>query len=143
VQARGQVRTRCRTKKQKRLYWRGLLDLPLPKPSGETTKKENAMPRKKKRNVDYKADLQADLRADAEFAAEYLSAAYADSRGAFLVALRDVAEARKGISKIASVAKLNRESLYRALSESGNPTFCTLGSIWEALQLGVKFYAKR
>jgi probable addiction module antidote protein len=59
------------------------------------------------------------------------------------VALRDVAEARKGISKIASVAKLNRESLYRALSESGNPTFCTLGSIWEALQLGVKFYAKR
>jgi probable addiction module antidote protein len=117
--------------------------LKLLKSSGEITKKESVMRKKKQRNLEYKADLLADLRDDAEFAAEYLSAAYADSHGAFLVALRDVAEARKGISKVASLAKVNRESLYRALSESGNPTFCTLGSIWDVLQLGVQFYAKR
>lgn len=46
------------------------------------------------RNPDYKADLLADLRDDPVYAAEYLSAAYDDSQEAFLVALRDVAEAK-------------------------------------------------
>ena len=45
------------------------------------------------RNEDYKADLLAELRSDPQYAAEYLTAARADSNEAFLVALRDVAEA--------------------------------------------------
>jgi probable addiction module antidote protein len=102
----------------------------------------NKMRRKKQRNLDYKADLLADLRGSAEYAAEYLSAAHADSRGAFLVALRDVVEARKGIAKIALQAKVNRESLYRTLSERGNPTLATLNSIWDVLGLDVLFKAR-
>jgi DNA-binding phage protein len=54
---------------------------------------------KVKRGEDYKSDLLADLRNDPEYAAEYLAAAKADSAEAFLVALRDVAAARKGARK--------------------------------------------
>jgi probable addiction module antidote protein len=97
------------------------------------------MRKKKLRNLNYKADLIADLRASAEFAAEYLSAAHSDSRGAFLVALRDVVEARKGIAKVAAQAKVNRESLYRCLSDVGNPTLSTLNSIWDVLGLEIEF----
>jgi probable addiction module antidote protein len=89
------------------------------------------------RNVDYKADLLADLRDDLGFAAEYLSAAYADSQEAFLVALRDVAEAQKGITKVAAQAKVNRENLYRTLSRHGNPTLNTVGSVLDVLGLKV------
>jgi DNA-binding phage protein len=49
-----------------------------------------------RRSEDYLADLLAELRRDPEFATEYLSAAKADSNEAYLVALRDVAEAGKG-----------------------------------------------
>ena len=92
--------------------------------------------------MNYRADLIADLRESAEFAAEYLSAAYSDSRGAFLVALRDVVEARKGIAKVAAQARVNRESLYRCLSDAGNPTLNTLNSIWDVLGLEIEFKAK-
>lgn len=92
--------------------------------------------------MNYRSDLIADLRESAEFAAEYLSAAYSDSRGAFLVALRDVVEARKGMAKVAAQAKVNRESLYRCLSDAGNPTLSTLNSIWNVLGLDIEFKPK-
>jgi probable addiction module antidote protein len=100
------------------------------------------MRKKKQRNLNYKADLLADIRESAEFAAEYLSAAYSDSRGAFLVALRDVVEATKGVGKVAAQAKVNRESLYRSLSEVGNPTLSTLNSIWDVLGFEILFKPK-
>ena len=53
----------------------------------------------------------------------------------FLLALRDVAVA-KGMRKIASKAKLNRESLYRMLSDQGNSE---LSSLWALLKtMGIK-----
>jgi probable addiction module antidote protein len=91
------------------------------------------------RNLDYKSDLQDDLRNDPEFAAAYLSAAMGDSSGAFLIALRDVAEARKGMSRLAAAANVNRESLYRSLSKGGNPRFDTFTAIIGALGLQLKF----
>jgi DNA-binding phage protein len=74
-----------------------------------------------RKNEDYKADLLADLRDDLGYAAEYLSAAYADSPEAFLVALRDVAEAQQGIANVAKQARVNRENLYRTLSSVATP----------------------
>jgi probable addiction module antidote protein len=85
------------------------------------------------RNLNYKADLLEDLENDPGFAAAYLSAAIADSREAFLIALRDVTEAQKGMSQLANEAKVNRENLYRTLSEDGNPRFSTLESVLNAL----------
>jgi probable addiction module antidote protein len=94
------------------------------------------------RNEDYKADLLVDLRSSLGYATEYLSAAYADSPEAFLVALRDVAEAQKGMARVAKKARVNRENLYRTLSERGNPTLNTVGSVLEALGIAVKFEPK-
>ena len=91
------------------------------------------------RNLDYKADLLADLRDDLGFAGEYLSAAYADSQEAFLVALRDVAEAQKGIARVAAQANVNRENLYRTLSKEGNPRQNTVRSVLDVLGLKVLF----
>lgn len=53
---------------------------------------------------------------DPEETAAYLDAGLEDGDPqVFLLALRDVAEAR-GISKLATETKLNRESMYRMLS---------------------------
>jgi probable addiction module antidote protein len=96
-----------------------------------------------RRGVDYKTDLLSDLRNDKEYAAEYLSAAYADSPEAFLVALRNVAEAQKGIAKLAAKARLNRENLYRMLSPKGNPQLKGLGAVLKVLGYRTVFQVER
>lgn len=88
----------------------------------------------------YRDDLLSDLR-NGEYAAEYLTAARKESREAFLLALRDVAEARMGMKVIASEAGVNRENLYRMLSKQGNPRLSSLDAILEALGLGYCFTA--
>jgi probable addiction module antidote protein len=88
---------------------------------------------------DYKADLLRDLRNDPEYAAQYLSAAKQDSKEAFLIALRDIAEARLGLSRIARAARVNRESLYRTLSAEGNPTLTTLDAVLAVLGFETDF----
>jgi probable addiction module antidote protein len=75
---------------------------------------------------------------DPEYAALYLNDALHDgSVEEFLLALRNVVRANQGMSKIASDTELGRESLYKALSESGNPQFITINKIISAL--GLKF----
>lgn len=53
----------------------------------------------------------------------------------FLLALRNVAEAH-GMKKLAVTSQLNRESMYRMLSEQGNPQLSSLTTILK--QLGLK-----
>jgi probable addiction module antidote protein len=82
------------------------------------------------------------LEKDPAFAAEYLRIAFEemDEQGgevAFLTALRHVVEARGGMAAIAEKAQLSRESLYRALSPSGNPTLKTLCAVVHAT--GIRF----
>src|SRR5688500_6948835 len=50
---------------------------------------------------------------------------------ALLLAMRYVAEAR-GFSSVAHAAGLNRESLYRMLSNGGNPRLSSMVSLFEA-----------
>lgn len=54
-------------------------------------------------------------------------------------ALGDIARA-KGMSQVAKEAGLSRESLYRALSEGGNPSFSTVLKVARAL--GVRLHAQ-
>lgn len=54
-------------------------------------------------------------------------------------ALGDIARA-KGMSQVAKEAGLSRESLYRALSEDGNPSFATVLKVARAL--GVRLHAQ-
>ena len=49
-------------------------------------------------------------------------------------ALNDIARA-KGMTQIARDAGLGRESLYKALSSSGNPEFATIMKVMKALGL--------
>ncbi len=52
---------------------------------------------------------------------------------AFLLALRDVAEAQGGLLKLAERTKLNRQNLYKTLSAKGNPKLETVGAILRGL----------
>lgn len=65
---------------------------------------------------------------------EYLNAALEDSDPrVLLLALRNVAIARGGMAKLAESTGLNRESLYKALSENGNPHYGTIAIILHGL----------
>lgn len=83
------------------------------------------------------------MRDDPAFAQELLEECMASvdepgGREALLSTLRCYAEA-KGMSTIAQQTGLSRESLYRSLSPSGNPTLKTLLALLKAmgLRLGV------
>jgi probable addiction module antidote protein len=69
-------------------------------------------------------------------AAAFLNAARRDSLEMFLVALRKVAQAHQ-MARVAKDANIQRETLYRSLSEAGNPTVNTLESILAAVGLGI------
>jgi probable addiction module antidote protein len=85
------------------------------------------------RSSSYKEALYQDLQDDEE-ALMYLQTALEDSREAFLVALRNVADARQ-FAKVARDSELDRVNLYRMLSENGNPTLSSLEKVLHALGL--------
>ena len=67
--------------------------------------------------------------------AAYITAALESGDPAFVRdALGAVARAR-GMAQIAKTAELNRESLYKALGEAGNPEFATVMRILQAMGL--------
>ena len=73
----------------------------------------------------YEDGLKAALM-DPDEAAAYLDSALEENdQGVFLLALRDLAEAR-GFSQVAQETLLNRENLYRMLSSTGNPKLSSL-----------------
>lgn len=82
----------------------------------------------------YKRGLLERL-ADPEYSAGYLSACAEEGQDAFLLGLRDVAEAMGGVGQLADDAELNRESLYRMLSQDGNPKLSSLFAVLEAFGL--------
>ena len=50
-----------------------------------------------------------------------------------MLALRNVTEARGRVSELARQVNMGRTSLYKALSEEGNPTLGTVGTILRGL----------
>ena len=90
----------------------------------------------------YREDFARSLRRPKE-AARYLNAALEDGdRKVFLLALRDVALAWGGMTKLARQAKLNRENLYRMLSQNGNPGLVGLGGLLAAMGLRLAIQTK-
>jgi probable addiction module antidote protein len=100
--------------------------------------KENAM--KYAAAVSHHDWLIKRLKADPEEASGYLNAALeAGDKKAFLMALKNVVEARGGMTRIARSCKINRVSLYKMLSSNGNPGF---GNILVLLRMiGIHFKA--
>ncbi len=94
------------------------------------------------RSRSYQAKLLEDLR-NPEEAAAYLDAALEEGDcELFLLALRNVAEVQGGLSKLAEDTQLNRENLYRMLSDKGNPEFYSLYTLLHALGLRLAVEAK-
>jgi probable addiction module antidote protein len=89
-----------------------------------------------KRTKDHQAWLVMKL-ADPAMAARYLNSALEDSLEMFLEALRDVAQAKQ-MTKVARMAKVTRESLYKLTTVTGNPTIGNLYSVLRALDLDLK-----
>jgi len=96
-----------------------------------------------KKRTAYQPALIESLR-DAGEAKEYLNAALEeDDPELFLLALRNVAEAQGGMGQLAEKAKLNRESLYKMLSERGNPELRSLDALLHALGFRLAVTATR
>ncbi len=84
-------------------------------------------------------DVAEHLETEADMAA-YLDAALEDGDVALVVAaLGDIARA-KGMSQVARDAGVGRESLYKALSPTGNPEFATILKVVRAL--GLQFHVQ-
>ena len=91
----------------------------------------------------YKERLLESLK-DPEAAAQYLTACLEDrDPEVFLLALRDVAEARGGMGRLSRETRLNRESLYRMLSKSGNPSLSSLDSVLHSLGMRLAVEAEQ
>ena len=85
----------------------------------------------------YRSDLLKRLR-NPGYAAEYLAQVLAEQdEGAFLIALKDVVEAAGGVGELAARVGIRRPSLYKILSQRGNPTLATLQEILKPLGLRV------
>jgi probable addiction module antidote protein len=96
--------------------------------------------RAKKKSVTVPYDVAEHLRTPEEMAAyldAWLDEAPEDAAG-IARALGDIARA-KGMAQVAKAAGLSRESLYRALSARGNPSFSTVLKVARAL--GVRLHA--
>ena len=86
-------------------------------------------------------DVAAQLRTSEEMAA-YLDAWLAkapDDAAGIAHAIGDIARA-KGMTQVAKEAGLSRDSLYRASSADGNPSFATVLKVARAL--GMKLHAE-
>lgn len=82
-------------------------------------------------------DAAEHLETDADVAA-YLDAALEEGDPALVAAvLGDIARAR-GMTQLAREAGVGRESLYKALSATGNPEFATVMKVVRALGLRLR-----
>ena len=91
----------------------------------------------------YKKHLLKQLKKPKE-AAAYLNAALQDDDPhAFLLALRDIAEAQGGMTQLAKETTLNRENLYRTFSSRGNPRFFNLVAVLDAVGLQLSIHPRR
>ena len=102
-------------------------------------RKPTSKSKAKTKTVPY--DVAEQLRTPDEMAA-YLDAWLAeapDDPVGIARALGDIARA-KGMSQVARDTGLSRESLYKALSENGNPSFATVLKVAKAL--GLRLHAQ-
>jgi len=92
-----------------------------------------------KRSVPY--DTANYLKSPEDIAA-YLEAAMEDGDDrVLLLALRNATSAIGGMTELSRRTGLSRETLYRTLSENGNPKFSTLRSILKAFGLTISIHA--
>ncbi len=87
-------------------------------------------------------DFMGELLQDPNFVEEYLNEKLesGDSEQ-FLLALGNIAKARGGITNFAKKTGLGRQTIYKALSGKGNPTFKSFQTILDAAGFHLKVEA--
>lgn len=102
--------------------------------------------KKNSRSVDYHDELVKSLK-DHDHAVAYLNAALEESmkgdpesQKLLLIALKNVAEAQGNISNLAKRSKIRRESIYRMLSDEGNPFLQSFTSLVYAMGFNIRLY---
>jgi probable addiction module antidote protein len=86
------------------------------------------------RDVSYEDTLLPMLKDPVEAAAYVEAVLELDDPAALLVALRHVAKAH-GMAEVARRADMDDKTLFRALSEDGNPTLSTISKVLHAVGL--------
>ncbi|MEM7593841.1 MAG: helix-turn-helix domain-containing protein [Cyanobacteria bacterium P01_A01_bin.83] len=92
---------------------------------------------------DYQPYLLTRLK-DSQYAAIYLKAAFDETLAdgnteAFLLALKNVVEAKDSNQKVTNESNISRQYLYKILSGNRNPTLETLTSVLQAVGLTIDF----
>lgn len=90
-----------------------------------------------KKTVDFQEYHLKNLQ-DTQVAKQYLEIALEEyevdgDTEAFLLALRDVAEAQGGLGRLAKLTELNRQNLYKILSGQSKPRIDTISLVLHAL----------
>lgn len=111
-----------------------------------SNKKNKLKIKKKSRSVSYHDELIKSLQ-DHDHAVAYLNAALeeslksdVESQKLFLVALKNVAEAQGNISNLAKRSNIRRESIYKMLSDEGNPYLQSFTSLINAMGFNIRLY---
>lgn len=103
-----------------------------------TRDKEITTQKKHARTGDWEEYVINSLKDDPELASEYLNTAMADDDiRVFLLALGQITKAR-GMSNVSKATGLNRENIYRIVSETGNPRIKSITAILGALGLTLR-----
>jgi hypothetical protein len=77
---------------------------------------------------------------DDDYVKEYINAAlelyFEDhNKELFLVSLKGIIQAKGGVTEFSKHSHINRQHIYRMLSDKGNPSFKNIGSLLIALGL--------
>jgi len=90
------------------------------------------------RSGDFEEYLITSLKDDPELASEYLNAAIEDGDvSVFLLALGHITKAR-GMSNVSKTTGLNRENIYRIVSDKGNPRIKSVAALLSAVGLRLR-----
>ena len=89
---------------------------------------------KANRDKSYAESLEASLTDPVEAAAYLQAVMELDDNAALLVALRHVAKAH-GMAEVARRAEVGDKSLFKSLSDTGNPTLETISKVLHAVGL--------
>lgn len=112
----------------------------MPKHISKTSKRAPRKGRSAAPSLPYEPWLIERLKNPLEAAAYLEAVLEGGDQAAIMLALRQIAQARGGVAKIARKANLTREATYKMLSKSGNPELRSLSAVLKAtgLRIAVK-----
>ncbi len=97
-----------------------------------------------KKSASYDDFLSQQLREDPELAMAYLNEAYeSKDPHALFVAIRNVINAHDGMTQMEQDTGIKRQSLYKMLSNEGNPGWISMCTVLDKLGFSIEFKINR